>query len=77
MKKQKTNKLKLEHWIKAVLSNDEYSSDEEIVTYFMQEGELTSEEAQAWVAKRDFYRNNIVMNDGTVYDPRTGHAKLK
>src|SRR5258708_889690 len=59
-----------EHWIQSVLSNDEYASDEELVDYFMHEGGLTSEEAQAWVAKRDFYLNNIVMDDGTVYKPR-------
>lgn len=57
-------------WIKSVLSNDEYSSDEELVTYFMQEGNLTEDEAKAWISKRSFYLNNIVLDDGMVYDPR-------
>jgi hypothetical protein len=55
-----------EKWIKSVLSNDEYSSDEELITYFMEEGKLTKDEAVAWVKKRDIYLNNIVMDNGTV-----------
>lgn len=58
-----------EKWIKATLSNDEYSTDEEMVEYFMTEGKLTKEEAQKWVAQRSFYMNNIVMDDGSVYKP--------
>ena len=59
-----------EEWIKSVLSNDEYSSDEELVAYLMQEGNMTEVEAKTWVSKRNFYLNNIVLDDGTVYDPR-------
>lgn len=59
-----------EQWIKTVLSNDEYSSDEELIDLFMKEGELTQEEAEAWVKKRYFYLKNIVMDDGTVYKPK-------
>lgn len=58
-----------EKWIKAELSNNESSSDEELVTYFMQEGPMTKEEATQWVSKRDFFLNNIVMEDGSVYLP--------
>jgi pyrroloquinoline quinone (PQQ) biosynthesis protein C len=68
-----------EEWIKSVLSNDEDSSDEELVAYFMQEGGLTKEEAVAWVTKRSFYLNNIVRDDGMVFDPesRTFYNPLK
>jgi hypothetical protein len=59
-----------ENWIKSVLSNDETSSDEELVTHFMHEGKMTEKEARMWVSKRDFYLNNIVLDDGTVYDPK-------
>ena len=60
---------KQERWIKAVLCNDEHSSDEELVDWFMREGKLTEEEARAWVSKRSLYLNNIVLDDGTVYNP--------
>ena len=60
---------KKEYWIKSVLSNDEDSSDEELVAYFMKEGPMSEEEARQWVAKRKFYLNNIVFNDGSVYNP--------
>jgi hypothetical protein len=60
-----------EKWVKSILSNDENSSDEELVTQLMSEGKMTEEEAKKWVSKRDFYLNNIVMDDGTIYDPRT------
>jgi hypothetical protein len=59
-----------EFWIKSILSNDEVSSDEELITLFMEEGNLTEREAKRWIAKRDFYRLNIVMDDGTIFDPR-------
>ena len=58
-----------EKWIVAELSNNESSSDEELITHFMQEGPMTKEEASQWVSKRDFYLNNIVMDDGSVYQP--------
>ena len=77
MKTQKLSQYEQERWIKDVLSNDEYASDEEMVTYFMQEVGLTKEEAKAWVAKRDFYLNNIVMDDGRVYKPSTERKRIK
>ncbi len=69
MNKQQLLQADQEHWIQAVLSNDEYSSDEEIVTYFIQEGGLAEQEARAWVQKRGFYLKNIVLTDGTIYQP--------
>ena len=56
-------------WIKSILSNDEYSSDEELVQHFMKEGPMDEPTARNWVSKRSFYLNNIVLNDGTVYRP--------
>lgn len=59
-----------EQWIKSVLSNDEYSSDEELLLYFVKEGPMTEEVAKEWISKRDFYLKNIVMDDGSVYKPK-------
>ena len=42
-------------WIKSTLSNDEYSSDEEMLEYFMKEGGLSRDEATRWVALRPNY----------------------
>ena len=67
-------------WIKATLSNDENASDEELITYFMEEGPMSEAEARFWLAKRDFYMMNIVMhdddgNDIGIYDPKTRTIK--
>ena len=43
---------KTKQWIKSTLSNDEYSSDEEMLEYFMKEGPLSYEEAARWLALR-------------------------
>jgi hypothetical protein len=43
------------HWVEAVLTNDEIASDEELVAYFMQEGNFTNEEAEILVSKRGEY----------------------
>ena len=45
-------------WIKQTLSNDEYSSDEEMLEYFIKEGPLSSEEAAQWLALRHQYRTD-------------------
>jgi hypothetical protein len=63
--------MQTENWIKSTLSNDEYSSDEELIEYFMTEGPMSKEEAEKWVAQRSFYMNNIVMDNGLVYNPNT------
>lgn len=44
-----------ERWIRAILTNDEASTDEELVTHFMKKGDLTRKEAEQWVAKRGAY----------------------
>jgi hypothetical protein len=43
------------HWIESTLTNDEASTDEELVQHFIKEGGLSEEEARSWVAKRDTY----------------------
>jgi hypothetical protein len=43
--------------VKAVLSNDENSTDEELVDYFMGAG-ISKSDAQQWVAKRDKFLNS-------------------
>jgi hypothetical protein len=43
------------HWVEAVLTNDEAVSNEELVEYFMQEGNFTKEEAELLVTKRGEY----------------------
>jgi hypothetical protein len=67
-------------WIKSTLANDEQSSPEELVAYFVTEGPMTTEEAETWVTKRDFYSNNIVQQDEMgsdvgIYDPKTRTVK--
>jgi hypothetical protein len=67
------------YWVKTQLTNDENASDEEIRAYFIEAG-LTEEEAGEWMAKRTFYRNNIVLeddahNDIGIYDPKTRSVK--
>ena len=62
-------------WVKSQLTNDEYATDEEMRAYFI-EGGLTEAEADEWIAKRNFYRNNIVMedddhNDIGIFNPHT------
>ena len=47
--------LQTAHWVAAVLTNDETASDDELVAYFMQEGNFTKEEAEVLVAKREEY----------------------
>jgi hypothetical protein len=67
------------YWVKAQLTNDESATDEEVRAYFLEAG-LTEEEADEWVVKRTFYRNNIVMedsdhNDIGIYDPKSRNIK--
>ena len=46
---------KTAHWFEAVLTNDETASNEELVGYFMREGDFTKEEAELLVSKRGEY----------------------
>jgi len=57
-------------FIKSTLSNDEYSSDSELVELFSRECHMSIEEAQGWVDQRSTYLNNIVMDDGSRFDPK-------
>jgi len=67
----------MDHWIRAELSNNEYDSDEELIKSFALDGNMSREEAAAWVSKRGFFLSNIVMDDGTVYDPFRKRAKTR
>jgi hypothetical protein len=67
------------YWVKTTLTNDENASDEEMRASFI-DGGLTDAQADEWIAKRSFYRNNIVMedddrNDIGIYDPNTRSIK--
>ena len=63
----------MDPWIRSELSNNEYDSDEDLIKAFTSEGNMTHEEAAAWVSKRGFFLSNIVIDDGTVYvHPSTG-----
>ena len=46
-------------WIKQTLANDENSSDEELLEFFIKEGDLSRAEAAQWVALRPEYRVNM------------------
>lgn len=55
-------------WIEGVLSNDEVSTDEELVAYFQDNG-LTAQQAQDVVAHRTTYLNDIVFDgQGPLWD---------
>jgi hypothetical protein len=43
-------------WIKRTLSNDELSSDKELLEFFMKDGSLSYKEAARWLALRLQYR---------------------
>jgi hypothetical protein len=46
------NRAELLKWVNAALHNDEYSTDSELVEYFIKGG-LTQQEAQKAVSQRD------------------------
>jgi hypothetical protein len=50
-------------WIEAVLTNDENSSDEELVEHFMNEGGLIRWQAEVYVSKRTYCRNRIFIEE--------------
>jgi hypothetical protein len=54
---------KLKRWIEAVLSNDEVSSDEELIEHFMAEGKLSEKDVKYCVSKRMSYLNNLFPTD--------------
>jgi hypothetical protein len=65
----KLSVVELPKWVRDTLSNDEYSSDDELMEYFMQEGKIDQDTARRYVSYRDLYRMNIVLDDGTIYKP--------
>ena len=55
-------------WIESVLSNDEESTDDELVAYFQDNG-LTAQQAQDVVAHRATYLNDVVFDgQGPLWD---------
>lgn len=42
-------------WIETVLSNDEVSTDEELIQYFMDEGKFNRKDAEEIVKSRGWY----------------------
>lgn len=51
------------------LTNDENSTDEELLTFFVDVVGITREEALPHLAKRNFYLNNIVDPVGNLLPP--------
>ena len=47
------------NWLKDTLTNDEVSTDEELMAWFITEGKLTKVEAEKWVNLRSAYRIGI------------------
>src|SRR5215213_6117621 len=50
---------KTKAWIKDILSNDEASSDEELLELFVKEGGLSRDEATRWLALRPQYMREV------------------
>jgi len=48
--------IMLKKWIMDILSNDEVSTDDELINHFINEGGLTRKEAVKWVLLRDSMR---------------------
>lgn len=59
--------MTMQHWIEAVLYNDDGSSDCELVEHFMTEGPMNRLEAEQWVARRDEYLCRRRFVDVTMY----------
>lgn len=51
-----------EHWIREVLSNDEVSTNDELIAYFQENG-LSKEEAVKRVGERSTYACEIIACD--------------
>jgi hypothetical protein len=56
MKGHMNKQIKLEKWIIDILTNDEVSTDDELINHFINEGGLTKKQAVKWVLLRDSYR---------------------
>lgn len=68
--------------LESILSNDESSSDEELIEFFKDEFKLSDAEAENWIGKRNFYLNHIVTDDETAKRLRrlkmvVGRSELK
>jgi hypothetical protein len=66
----RTSKTKIRE-LRGVLTNDEYSDENELSTFLERELGLKPAEAKWWASQRTWYHFHIVMNDGCIFDPKT------
>jgi hypothetical protein len=60
--------------IRQILQTDDYSKDEDLAWSLSNKYRLDWGEARWWVAQRDWYMKHIVLDDGSIYDPKEGIA---
>jgi hypothetical protein len=58
--------------LRDVLTNDEYSDEEELGDWLAAEHGLAPEEAAWWAGQRPWYWTHMLMDDGGIFDPKTG-----
>lgn len=52
--------INLESWVFSVLSNDEVSTDKELIDYFMSEGKLSRQQALYYIDMRSTFLKEVV-----------------
>lgn len=57
------NPKNLNGWVIAMLCHDENTSDAQMLTYFMEQGNISEEQARAWVAERPYYKSIEHLRD--------------
>lgn len=62
------NPKNLSDWVIEALCNDENTSDAQMVTYFMEQGNVSEEQARAWVAERPYYKGIEYLRDSPAND---------
>ena len=65
----------LHNWIAATLSNDENSTDEELVAYFIKEGPMSKEQAQKYVAQRSAFLHREKDSAADLEEARFGSVE--
>lgn len=53
--------IKTISWMKAILMNDEHSTNQELIQLFITEGKLSEQAAKNWVGKRGYYLTHIKL----------------
>jgi hypothetical protein len=64
-----------EHWIEAVLKNDEGSTNEELIDHFMKEGNMSKEKAQFYVDQRQRLTLKPLQEDLVPYKSKEEQEK--